>query len=74
MYVDIVNQIYYLGENILQVLGGAPGEFGMGYYIVNILIFAIIQPGLILLFFLLWIKQRKTNKEIQLQSSFKDTK
>ena len=74
MYVDIVNQIYYLGENILQVLGRAPGEFGMGYYIVNILIFAIIQPGLILLFFLLWIKQRKTNKKIQLQSSFKDTK
>ena len=74
MYVDIINEIYYLWLYILQVLGGSPREFGMGYYIVNILIFAIIQPGLILLFFLLWIKQRKTNKEIQLQSSFKDTK
>jgi hypothetical protein len=74
MYVDVINEIYYLWVYILQVLGGSPGEFGMGYYIVNILIFAIIQPGLILLFFLLWIKQRKTNKKIQLQSSFKDTK
>lgn len=43
---------------ILQVIGGVPGEFGYGYYLANIVIFVIIQPSLIVLFFLLWRKER----------------
>ena len=39
---------------LLQVIGGSPGEFGFGYYLINILIFVIIQPALIVLFFILW--------------------
>lgn len=30
---------------ILQVMGGAPGKYG--YYLANILVFVVLQPGLI---------------------------
>lgn len=42
---------------ILQVMGGARGEYG--YYLANILVFVVLQPGLILLFFLLWRRERR---------------
>ena len=49
---------------ILQVIGGAPGEFGFGYYLANIVIFVFLQPALIILFFILWRKEKrkKSNK------------
>jgi len=56
-----INLYYDLWVSLLQYLGGSPGKFGMGYYIANILVFVIIQPSLILLFFILWIRQRKKN-------------
>ena len=46
---------------ILQVIGGAPGEFGFGYYLANIIIFVFLQPALIILFFLLWRKEKRKN-------------
>ena len=46
---------------ILQVIGGAPGEFGFGYYLVNIVIFVFLQPALIILFFILWRKEKRKN-------------
>ena len=60
-----INLYYDLWVSLLQFLGGSPGRFGMGYYIANILIFVIIQPSLILLFFILWIRQRKKNISMQ---------
>jgi len=50
---------------ILQVIGGAPGEYGYGYYLANILVFVLLQPGLILLFFLLWRRERRLRKRLQ---------
>jgi len=44
---------------ILQVIGDVTG---MGYALANIVIFVIIQPGLILLFFILWRKAVKKNE------------
>ncbi|MDC1130774.1 hypothetical protein OAS59_02660 [Pelagibacteraceae bacterium] len=39
------------------------GDFtGMGYELANIVIFVIIQPGFILLFYLLWRKEKNKNK------------
>ena len=39
------------------------GEFtGMGYELVNIVIFVIVQPTLILLFYALWKKEKNKNK------------
>ena len=37
--------------------------FGISYELINIIIFVILQPTLILLFFCLWIKERKKNRE-----------
>ena len=44
---------------VLQVIGDVTG---MGYALANIVIFVIIQPGLILLFFILWRKEVKKNE------------
>jgi|TARA_R100001015_G_C4559727_1_gene119810 hypothetical protein len=44
---------------VLQVIGDVTG---MGYALANIVIFVIIQPGLILLFFILWRKAVKKNE------------
>ena len=41
---------------ILQVIGNVTG---MGYNLANLVIFVVIQPALILLFFVLWRKALK---------------
>ena len=66
--IDFINWFWGVCIYILQVLGGAPGEFGLGYMVANILIFVIIQPSLILLFFILWRKEKKKNRNNLSQS------
>tara|TARA_B100000959_G_scaffold141014_1_gene148146 strand:+ start:476 stop:670 length:195 start_codon:yes stop_codon:yes gene_type:complete len=63
MFEKIITDFFMLCVYILQVIGGAPGEYGFGYYLVNIIIFVILQPALILLFFILWRKEKKKNKK-----------
>ena len=36
--------------------------FGISYELINIIIFVILQPALILLFFILWRKEKKKNR------------
>ena len=43
---------------LLEVIGEVTG---MSYELANIVIFVILQPGLILLFFILWRRQKKIN-------------
>lgn len=50
----MINELFNFCVYILQVIGEITG---WGYELANIIIFIIIQPSLILLFFLLWIKQ-----------------
>ena len=39
------------------------GDFtGMGYELANIVIFVFLQPGLIIIFYFLWQKEKKKNK------------
>ena len=64
MFEKLITDFFMLCVYILQVIGGVPGEYGFGYYLANIIIFVIIQPGLILLFFILWRKEKRKNKEI----------
>ena len=66
--IDFINWFWGVCIYILQVLGGSPGEFGLGYMVVNILIFVIIQPSLILLFFILWRNEKKKNRYNQNKS------
>ena len=61
---DLVRELFNQCVYVLQVLGGRPGEYGFGYELANLLIFVVIQPGLILLFFILWLKARKRLKNI----------
>jgi len=44
---------------VLEVIGGVTG---MGYELANIVIFVILQPALILLFYILWRREKKKNK------------
>lgn len=57
---------------ILQVLGGNPGNYGYGYYLANILIFVVLEPLLILIFFILWIRTRKKLKDEKRQREIKE--
>ena len=41
---------------VLQVIGDFTG---WGYQLANIIVFIIVQPGLILLFFVLWRRARR---------------
>ena len=68
----LMNFYYDLWVYILQSLGESPGKFGMGYYIANIMLFVIIKPLLIIIFFWLWIKQRKQNILVQSELKLED--
>jgi uncharacterized membrane protein len=63
MFEKLITDFFMLCVYILQVIGGTPGQYGFGYYLVNIIIFVILQPALILLFFILWKKEKRKNKD-----------
>ena len=50
----MINNFFYWCVNVLEVIGNVTG---MGYELANIVIFVILQPALILLFFVLWRKE-----------------
>lgn len=50
---------------ILQVIGGTPGSYSYGYYLANLVIFVVIEPLLILLFFVLWLRTKRKLKIAQ---------
>ena len=54
----MINKIFDICVQILEWIGNITG---MGYELANIIIFVIIQPALILLFFYLWRKEKKKN-------------
>ena len=56
---EIINLFFNICVYILQVTGNVTG---MGYQLANIVIFVILQPALILLFFVLWRKEVNKNK------------
>ncbi len=62
MFEKLITDFFMLCVYILQVIGGTPGQYSFGYYLANIIIFVILQPALILLFFILWRKEKRKNK------------
>tara|TARA_R100001126_G_scaffold55795_1_gene31508 strand:+ start:346 stop:522 length:177 start_codon:yes stop_codon:yes gene_type:complete len=53
---EFIDLTFNICVYILQVIGNVTG---MGYNLANLVIFVVIQPTLILLFFVLWRKALK---------------
>ena len=66
MFEEIIKEIFMFCVYVLQVIGGNPSEFGHGYYLANLIIFVLLQPALIVLFFMLWRIEKKKNKSTQI--------
>ena len=62
MFELFIKDVFATCVAILQFLGGSPGEYGFGYNFANLIIFVILQPSLILLFFILWRQEKKKTK------------
>ena len=63
----MIDQFFLWCVWVLEIIGEVTG---MGYELANIVIFVILQPGLILLFFILWrfekIRKIKISNNIRL--------
>ena len=55
----MINDFFNWCVYVLVVIGDLTG---MGYELANIVIFVIIQPALIILFYSLWKKEKRKNK------------
>ena len=52
----MINIFFNWCVSVLEVIGNVTG---MGYELANIVIFVFLQPGLILLFFISWINEKR---------------
>ena len=57
----IISEFFNWCVWVLEVMGTYTG---MGYELANIVIFVILQPALILLFFILWRREKNKNKHL----------
>jgi hypothetical protein len=57
----MIDQFFLWCVWVLEVIGEVTG---MGYELANIVVFVILQPGLILLFFILWRFEKKRKVKI----------
>jgi hypothetical protein len=55
----MINDFFNWCVWVLEVIGDFTG---MGYELANIVIFVILQPALILIFYILWKRERKRSK------------
>jgi hypothetical protein len=62
----MIDQFFLWCVSVLEVIGEVTG---MGYELANIVIFVILQPGLILLFFILWRFEKK--RKIKLSNNIR---
>ena len=59
LFMDVcVDKFFDWCVKILEIIGDYTG---WGYELANIIIFVFLQPGLILLFFCLWIRAKIKN-------------
>ena len=71
-YIDAYNSMGNSGFELIDfifkvcviVLVDLANLIGISYEAINIIIFVFLQPGLILLFFILWRKERRKNKVV----------
>ena len=55
----MINSFFNLCVKVLEFIGKITG---MGYELANIVIFVVLQPALIVLFYILWRREKKKNK------------
>ena len=55
-----ISDFFFWCVHVLEVIGEVTG---MGYPLANIVIFVILEPALIILFFYLWIREKKKNEK-----------
>jgi len=68
-YIDAYNSmgnsefeiIDFIFKACVIILVDMANFLGISYEAINIIIFVLLQPGLILLFFILWRRERKKN-------------
>ena len=71
-YIDAYNSMGNTGFELIDfvfkvcviVLVDLANLIGISYEAINIIIFVFLQPALILLFFILWRKERRKNKVV----------
>ena len=69
-YIDAYNSMGNSGFELIDfvfkvcviVLVDLANLIGISYEAINIIVFVFLQPALILLFFILWRKERRKNK------------
>ena len=54
-FTNFIDLVFWSCVDVLQVWGDFTG---LGYNLINILIFILLQPALIFIFFILWIVER----------------
>jgi len=57
---NLIGSFFYWCVDVLVFIGEVTG---MGYALANIVIFVILQPSLILLFFVLWRREKSRNEK-----------
>jgi len=62
----MIEEFFNLCVYILVVIGDVTG---MGYQLANIVIFVVLQPLLILIFFILWLNEKKKNDTLYRKST-----
>ena len=71
-YIDAYNSMGNTGFELIDfvfkvcviVLVDLANLIGISYEAINIIIFVFLQPALIILFFILWRKERRKNKVV----------
>ena len=58
----MIDQFFLWCVLVLEVIGEVTG---MGYELTNIVIFVVLQPVLIILFFILWRNQKNKNNKFK---------
>jgi len=57
--VEMIDQVFWVCVEVIKWLGDSTG---LSYNLANIVLFVILQPALIVLFFSLWRREVKNNK------------
>jgi len=57
----MIDQLFWICVDVIKLIGDVTG---MGYNLANIVLFVILQPGLIVLFYVLWRREVRKNRAL----------